>query len=74
LVIFAISYKELRYKSPARRARLVDTDTSHWTDAELRSALDMFVEGCAGVRKLCLFVDGLDEYSGKYEKLTSLFT
>lgn len=54
-------------------SKLVGADRTPWTVEELRSALDVFVNRCAGVRKLCFFVDGLDECSEQHEKLANLF-
>ncbi|CAO2648136.1 Nn.00g090580.m01.CDS01 [Neocucurbitaria sp. VM-36] len=46
---------------PSRWAtsNLIGADSTPWAVEELRSALDTFVKGCHGIRKLCLFVDGL---------------
>ena len=55
-------------------SKFIGADTNPWTVPELRSALNAFVRGCAGVRNLCLFVDGLDECSYEHERLVGLFT
>ncbi|KAI4685718.1 uncharacterized protein J4E88_003553 [Alternaria novae-zelandiae] len=43
-----------------------------WTLSELIGALHLLVENSQGLR-ICLFVDGLDEYSGVHDELVGVF-
>jgi len=44
-----------------------------WTMAELKRAFRMTLQTLQGRVKLCLFIDGLDEYNGDYLDLLELF-
>ncbi|KAK8130640.1 hypothetical protein PG999_003020 [Apiospora kogelbergensis] len=44
-----------------------------WREEEVTSAFELAVDAVTSSGKLCLFIDGLDEYTGNPEKLVSLF-
>lgn len=44
-----------------------------WDNGELEDALEALVKRAEGNYKLCLFVDGLDEFEGDHEHLIGLF-
>ncbi|OCL14115.1 hypothetical protein AOQ84DRAFT_281775 [Glonium stellatum] len=44
----------------------------HWTNSELSYAMQSFTEEGSGSPKLCLFIDGLDEYDGDPDATISL--
>lgn len=52
--------------------RLFGTTLAPWTEVEAVEALTTVVEHCAKSSKLCIFIDGLDEFEGKPEKLIKL--
>lgn len=55
------------------RLLLFGLELRPWDDAELEEALQSLVSRANGNYKLCLFVDGLDEFEGDHEHLIGLF-
>lgn len=55
------------------RSHLFGTDLRPWTQTELVEAFRALVVQSEGRFKLCLFVDGLDEFDGDKEELIELF-
>jgi hypothetical protein len=52
--------------------RLFGEDTSPFEEFELRRALNTLVQECSTSKKLCIFVDGLDELEGDHTNLVDL--
>ncbi|KAF7536583.1 hypothetical protein G7054_g4457 [Neopestalotiopsis clavispora] len=55
-----------------RVARLLGQDTRHWTLSELRGGFENILAHSQSF-KLCLFIDGLDEFEGNHKDLVELF-
>jgi hypothetical protein len=51
---------------------MLDLNPGAWKDAELQLALNLAVRAVTTDAKLCLFIDGLDEFEGDHEVLISL--
>jgi len=56
-----------------RISKLLGQDTRAWTLSELTKAFKTVLKCCESSFKLCMFVDGLDEFSGSHDKLVELF-
>lgn len=54
------------------RLSLFNDDSRAFRPVDLRNMLDRAVEYCARRAKLCLFIDGLDEFDGRTEDLQEL--
>jgi hypothetical protein len=52
---------------------LFNEDSREWTKIELEKTLRRAVENVAKKAKICLFVDGLDEFDGSHDDLIALF-
>ncbi|KAI0098831.1 hypothetical protein GGR51DRAFT_537125 [Nemania sp. FL0031] len=48
-------------------------DSKPWTLSELTGAFEVLVQRAKDMYKLCMFVDGLDEFEGSHNDLISLF-
>ena len=60
--------------SPARW-RFYDLELAHfpsWTDHELMTAMRIFVQSTLNSSRVCLFVDGLDEFAGNDDQLVNV--
>lgn len=44
-----------------------------WTIADLRSALDAFLDSALREANICLFIDGLDEFDGDHHEIIDFF-
>lgn len=53
--------------------KLFGYDTRAWTISELMQAFKAVLRCCECSFKLCMFVDGLDEFSGSHDELVELF-
>lgn len=51
---------------------LFNKDPQEWNDSELLGTLHSAIRECCKNMKLCLFIDGLDEFEGKQEDLINL--
>ena len=60
--------------SPARWEALclLGNDNKDWTESELRQLLCTVVAKLSVTTKVCLFIDGLDEFSGCHEELIDM--
>jgi len=61
-----------RYKIMSTKER-VNAPIS-WTLADLMNGLKLFVQHVVAKAKICLFVDGLDEFDGDHAEIIRLFT
>lgn len=52
---------------------LFNEDNKEWTDHELRDMMRSIAMNLEDDMKLCLFVDGLDEFEGDHKELVTLF-
>jgi AAA ATPase domain len=52
---------------------LINEDPLDWSNKELQQMLRLAIKNLAEDEKLCLFVDGLDEFDGDHGALVSLF-
>jgi hypothetical protein len=50
-----------------------NNDSLNWSELELRQMLRQAAHNLAQGTKLCLFIDGLDEFDGNHSNLVSLF-
>lgn len=66
---------EIPFVLPKRWSRLLlfGLEIRSWDEAELEDAFKTLVSRANGNYKLCLFVDGLDEFEGDHEHLIGLF-
>jgi hypothetical protein len=55
-----------------RQTRLVGEALQPWTEKELLGTFKVTVEKLTNARKVCLFIDGLDEFSGQHEQLVKV--
>ena len=67
----AWSFPQLWLRSQDAKARV--KNPIKWTVDDLMSGLSACVERAVRTSKLCLFVDGLDEFDGKPEEVVELF-
>ena len=59
---------------PARwqRFRLLGGDVNSWTLSELISAFELLLQQASNKLKICLFIDGLDEFDGDHSDLNDI--
>ncbi|PYI29498.1 hypothetical protein BP00DRAFT_400572 [Aspergillus indologenus CBS 114.80] len=66
-VVFPARWKHLRRLTTRERIKA----TVAWDLKELKEALRWFMQHTAGEAKICLFIDGLDEFAGNHEEVIS---
>ncbi|RAK78156.1 uncharacterized protein BO72DRAFT_458005 [Aspergillus fijiensis CBS 313.89] len=66
-VVFPARWKHLRRLTTRERIKA----TVAWDLKELKDALRWFMQHTAGEAKVCLFIDGLDEFAGNHEDVIS---
>ncbi|KAF8851240.1 hypothetical protein BDZ45DRAFT_767290 [Acephala macrosclerotiorum] len=68
------NHRELITVVLSESARLKTTDlTEDWTFPRLKRAFTRLIHQCIRPLKICIFVDGLDEYQGDHSEITQLF-
>jgi len=55
-----------------RQISLVGEALQPWTEEELLAAFKVAMEKLTNTQRVCLFTDGLDEFSGEHEKLVKI--
>jgi hypothetical protein len=66
-----LNHPELIPRVSPARWRASDLDLMHfpaWTEEDLISAIQVFVKSTHSKSSICLFIDGLDEFDGKYHQ------
>lgn len=53
-------------------SRLIGEVFHPWTEPELLSAMNTLIQNCKSSWRLCLFIDGIDEFSGSHEFFVEL--
>ncbi|PWY83655.1 hypothetical protein BO94DRAFT_468597 [Aspergillus sclerotioniger CBS 115572] len=71
LVPVVFSAKWEHYQSLSTRERIKASVS--WGLQELKDALKSFMQHAVGQAKVCLFIDGLDEFAGDYQEIVSFF-
>ncbi|PYH85112.1 hypothetical protein BO82DRAFT_429608 [Aspergillus uvarum CBS 121591] len=66
-VVFPARWKHLRQLTTRERIKV----TVAWDLKELKEALRWFMQHTAGEAKICLFIDGLDEFAGNHKEVIS---
>lgn len=67
--VFPALWQKLSYMTTKDRIRL----TIDWSVAELMEAFQRYVQYALESRKICLFVDGLDEFDGDHKAIIQFF-